>query len=519
MVNLGNAQTQIQLPTGYGLNGSNGFVTNVAMPFFSNDGFVYCKAHLYSNSSGFPGAIFKVDEKTNVVTELTGIPIAFENIDTHSFQVYNGEIFCSLGSSYQVLRINPTLNTYIKIDGIGGEYAILNNKIFGGNRAYHLTTGTFSDLMDPENPTEILPTLQGYKFYNNSIFCTRTITNFVYGTPQYTSKSYRIFDATVIVLLYTNSFNGIYEGFDDGKPVVFNNKVINRYRKFTNDVATIYVESYDLDTNSLNTIFTYEPINIQNSHYVFNNNIYFNNSIDQTLISNGINQAVVSDIPNIFNSSFSYDINSPVYGGSTVPTIQNNNNVFGCKVVQDTTTNTNIYTVRKSNGSLSGTSTIYTSSNGSLNSAIIVNNYLYFFKYTELGGFGELLRYNETNNQVTNPISFFLNSLLFGVNDSIFFYGVINNVYGLYKLDKTTLSIVENKILPRTTFSPNPTTAQIDFSEEINNLEAFDITGKKVKSFQKPSISFDVSNLEKGFFIINGKTAEGKTINHKLVKE
>jgi hypothetical protein len=68
-------------------------------------------------------------------------------------------------------------------------------------------------------------------------------------------------------------------------------------------------------------------------------------------------------------------------------------------------------------------------------------------------------------------------------------------------------------------FYPNPTTSSITFAEEINTLEVFDIFGKKVKSFNNPSTSFDVSALEKGVYILKGKTQEGKSINEKLIKE
>jgi hypothetical protein len=68
-------------------------------------------------------------------------------------------------------------------------------------------------------------------------------------------------------------------------------------------------------------------------------------------------------------------------------------------------------------------------------------------------------------------------------------------------------------------FSPNPTQSQINFAQEINTLEVFDITGKKVKSFQNPSTNYDVASLQKGVYILKGKTTDGKSINKKLVKE
>ncbi len=68
-------------------------------------------------------------------------------------------------------------------------------------------------------------------------------------------------------------------------------------------------------------------------------------------------------------------------------------------------------------------------------------------------------------------------------------------------------------------FYPNPTQSQINFSQEIKSLEVFDIAGRKVKSFQNSSSNYDVSNLQKGVYILKGKTTEGKSIQEKLVKE
>jgi hypothetical protein len=70
----------------------------------------------------------------------------------------------------------------------------------------------------------------------------------------------------------------------------------------------------------------------------------------------------------------------------------------------------------------------------------------------------------------------------------------------------------------KTTFSPNPTTSQITFSQEITNLEIFDIAGKKVKTFESTNITFDVSALEEGIYLLKGKTNDGIIINEKLIK-
>ncbi len=68
-------------------------------------------------------------------------------------------------------------------------------------------------------------------------------------------------------------------------------------------------------------------------------------------------------------------------------------------------------------------------------------------------------------------------------------------------------------------YSPNPTNSNIIFSQVIEVLEIYDITGKKVKSFENATTTFDVSGLEKGIYLLKGKTIEGSEFNEKLIKE
>lgn len=83
-----------------------------------------------------------------------------------------------------------------------------------------------------------------------------------------------------------------------------------------------------------------------------------------------------------------------------------------------------------------------------------------------------------------------------------------------------TLS-VDNKELAATKISiyPNPAKSNINVSSELNAVEIFEISGKKVKSFQNPNTIFDVSNLEKGIYFLKGKTSEGKNVSQNLVKD
>lgn len=118
---------------------------------------------------------------------------------------------------------------------------------------------------------------------------------------------------------------------------------------------------------------------------------------------------------------------------------------------------------------------------------------------------------------------------IFATNDNVIYGWKSNNEGQLanssisYLEDPTIINCPslsnQSHAIQKPTFSPNPTNSQITFSQEIFNLEVFDITGKKVKSFQNTNTSFDVAGLEKGIYFLKGKTVEGNEFNEKLIKE
>ena len=87
-----------------------------------------------------------------------------------------------------------------------------------------------------------------------------------------------------------------------------------------------------------------------------------------------------------------------------------------------------------------------------------------------------------------------------------------------FNLQEAILSTTQTASLNKITFSPNPTTSNITFTQEINSLEVFDLTGKKIKSFENTNTTFEVSGLENGIYLLKGKTVEGNEFNEKLIK-
>jgi hypothetical protein len=84
---------------------------------------------------------------------------------------------------------------------------------------------------------------------------------------------------------------------------------------------------------------------------------------------------------------------------------------------------------------------------------------------------------------------------------------------------KFGLGTKDNFTIKNLKFYPNPAQSQITFTQDINNLEVFDIAGKNVKSFKNRSATFDVSNLARGVYVLNVKTVDGNRIYEKMIKE
>ena len=93
-----------------------------------------------------------------------------------------------------------------------------------------------------------------------------------------------------------------------------------------------------------------------------------------------------------------------------------------------------------------------------------------------------------------------------------------SNTVSLYRFNLSSILSNPKFNTPEIAIFPNPTNAMINFSQEINNLEVFDIMGKKIKSFEKTSATFDVTDLEKGIYLLKGKANNTVIFNEKLIR-
>jgi hypothetical protein len=132
-----------------------------------------------------------------------------------------------------------------------------------------------------------------------------------------------------------------------------------------------------------------------------------------------------------------------------------------------------------------------------------------------------------TNTIVVNPFSIGNDTPVTGeisidtASNILYFFAeyLVNNnsVYLIYKADLNTLGVSSNVIESISLF-PNPVQDIITFSEAIKGLDVYDLSGKKVKSFDKNSTFFEVNGLQKGTYVLKGKSEKNILFTKKILK-
>lgn len=85
--------------------------------------------------------------------------------------------------------------------------------------------------------------------------------------------------------------------------------------------------------------------------------------------------------------------------------------------------------------------------------------------------------------------------------------------------DCNNLSVSENELNTlNTTFSPNPTQGKITFTERVDELKVFDLSGRLVKNIAVNTTEVDLSDLQNGVYMMQVSQGQ-KTFNTKVVKE
>lgn len=92
------------------------------------------------------------------------------------------------------------------------------------------------------------------------------------------------------------------------------------------------------------------------------------------------------------------------------------------------------------------------------------------------------------------------------------------NFPALYKYNSDFMSIQESTHRQIQVF-PNPVKNSINFSEELNKIIIFDLSGKKMKSQLNSTKTMNVSDLPIGTYLIKGFNSEEKAVQAKFIKK
>lgn len=501
-----NAQTFIPMPNGYG----------PGMPIFEYNGFLYCKAQSLTDPTY--GEIFKVNETTDAVTEITGEQLSwdYDLANLRNIQFSQGEIYLNCWQS-SIYKINPIANVISHIVNIADDFIIWGDKIYGAGQVatvYDISSQGTNLILDG---IQNIISAGSYFFYNNSIYALGGLYS-----ENNTKKLFRITNQSFTAqTLYTSTENGSFSGIEGNKPILMNDHLLYNYT--SEDGLTISVKSLNLNDNSLSTIYTYEDFNISNRNFILNNQIYFYRNNNDVYVSDGNSIAILTDIPNIHKDGggFAFNPQSPTYGSGGNSTILYNNVVYGEKRINNIDLGTVTYEIWKTDGTLGGTSMISNMFSGP-SGAITLNNKMYFQNYPSQY-VCEIYRFDDINQSFTNVFSFTgsFGSYLFGAGNSIYLTVYNSNLpeQGLYKLDSTILSTITPSKELKTLIYPNPTSSilNIQTNETIQSIKITDISGRttSITDFSKNSI--DVSSLSNGIYFIELKTNDG-VYKEKFIK-
>lgn len=539
--------TYIPLPEEYGIINSNGLVPKYSIPFYENNGYIYCYTRTKNSVSGYyVGKIAKVDIATNTVTIMAGeIP----SDETPCFvRTYNGMIYFKTSSYNLLYQINPTTNslinfsqTYLGNNQVLTDYSFINNKLYftpnGVAQVYDFNSNTMTELKYYDTPSHFYYLrISGIYVNSSSIY----LTGFYEDGTNNPRKIFKINDSGNIVSLLSTTNNSLeYYWFRDlSRFIKINNSLLTLNRVNQNGVIYNKIESINLSNNTVNTnYFTYQSDNsgaTPLAPYIFNNLVYITDG-DRIYTSDGSSAPVLINLPPFLtNQSTAL---SPEYPLINIPNpvFQASNKVLGQRnYTISSGNNPSTSELWISDGSLSGTHIVkniksYYQAPNLI--SVFANNSIYFHEKNHYEG--SYLYKTDGTIQGTYPVYKFENNVSIDYN----FYGSGKYLYystyqdnaksGLYKIDLsqlTQLSIKETEHKNSLTVYPNPTNSFFTIQKKESSAESFDykiidITGKLIKKGQSIfNEKINIENLKTGNYIIQIESKTGKTVNIKLIK-
>lgn len=529
-----NAQVKIPAPVGYSY--TNSVDQRVLKSIYNYGSLIFAVAYQNGNSTN-PISMFKVNMDDSSVTQIQLPNGSFSDLAFGAFKnlgAYNNKFYFQSNNAIYEINIDTNICSFLfNVSGGYINYCLFNGKIYYEDKYYDITSNQhyqfYTNTYPPIDPniTNYYYFNSYYTIYNNELYTIRGRSTSLWSSPISncvikigSSGSFSTLTADVNNVFYMPTFSYPFVDFE------FTNNRIFFEKNDYNNMVGLFQERSLISTNlsggSLNTLHT----NFSNAYYdsslTKDNLLYFRpvltgNTILRTDGINVTDTGISSEIGfiTITNENSKYS-RFKVF----------NNDIIGLKRFNDTNNYQQNDFFKSTDLALANTTLLSScSSNNLLPSCIIepknmieYNGYLYFHNtYMDWG----LFRFDGTTFTKFNIPSaneMYQSSPLgdaYAFNNFLYY----STNYGLYKIDLSTLSNTNFQQKNNITFSPNPTNSQITFEQEVSGLEIFDISGKKVKSFQNTNTIFDVSDLEKGIYFLKGKTVEGNEFNEKLIKE
>lgn len=490
--------TYIPTPIGYGLNST--WSDRAMEPVFIKDNFLICYT---TTQVGTVQRYFlvKVNMTTNETyvypySNLAGYVYAFR---PRNFKVFQNDVYFNCGT--KLYKLNFLTDEISEVASLCFLFYIFDHYLiydYNSTNMYVKDLNTTSAALEMKLPNNIsFGEPKGFYEYNNQLYFRATGKAVVkFTAPNLTSYLY---SNTLSSTITSASRDNVISRVNDNLiyPVISGN--------------TFKYISVNLTSGSTNTNFAFDTgTNNQlmvKDTFVLNNTVYLVNTAGIVYSSNGINLPTIANLP--FNADYyNYTYNNEAYSLISTPTYGNE--------------------IWKTNGTPEGT-TLFKDINlgtGGLGSwiGLVHNNYLFSnVRYTDSGGITHVNIYASDGTSVnTTPIFddlyFTILGNAFPHNNNLFFYADRVGESGLYKTDISQYNLTNTDFDTKNTiFYPNPTNSKLYFTETVDKIEIYTLTGSLIYS-EKNKDLIDVSELQNGVYIIKIENNDVVT-NKKIVKE
>ncbi len=533
----------------------------IGTPFLQTGDYLYCHTSAYDETYNTDILhIYRVNVFTNEVEEVeyftsnseigTPSPLSDGYVSFQNIKEYAGEFYFN-GTHTNIHRLNPNSNSLNHLTIAHYDFEIMDTSLIpiGG-----VGVAGSQEVVNINSPTQhYLPSFDlnpddGYE----NIYAFRDAVKvgpnlYLYETYDHGYNIYKITNATYPNLAITRLWHsdtldlGLSGSLDnyDYYPIVIGDKIFWEAANCWSDQDFRRVYAFDTSSNTLTNLFSTSCM--ENSFFTFryNDYVYIRQESDGAIYrTNGENYAELTDLPPTILNSGHYLFYKGDNTLHKVHSVENNGYLYSATSPNDG------FKIWKSDGTAAGTELLlflennYPEDYGIIYSLQFHDGILYAVmdvsQNDELGY--SIYTYNPDNARVTNnntdrivnfelfyptPVNFQFNTPLYFFEEDILFTGGDGdgNPVGLQNLDLVALKA--NQVNPNKfniEVYPNPAKEKVHFSQNVTQVELFDMNGRKIKSSKNCS-ELNLLGIKPGNYILNFKNNQGKATSQKLIIE